>query len=141
MKTRKIQTPRDALPRLIKNWAVPVGCGLLSLFLLRFVFFAGYVPSGSMEPAIRKDSFILGVRMFRDLSVGDAAVFERDGRLLVKRVAALPGDTVTVGEERLIVPDGRYFMLGDNAETSVDSRYWDNPFVRGEHIVAKLLLP
>ncbi|MDR1321471.1 MAG: S26 family signal peptidase [Gracilibacteraceae bacterium] len=138
MRTRKT---KGALRRLIKNWAVPVGCGLLSLFLLRFVFFVGYVPSASMEPAIRKDSFIIGVRVFGDPSVGDAVAFRHDGMLLVKRIAALPGDTVTVGEERLIVPDGCYFTLGDNADISVDSRYWAEPFVRGEQIVAKLLLP
>lgn len=29
-------------------------------------------------------------------------------------------------------------MLGDNAKASYDSRYWENPFVKAEDIIAKL---
>ena len=31
-----------------------------------------------------------------------------------------------------MVPDGCYYLLGDNAEHSMDSRYWENPFVKKE---------
>jgi signal peptidase I len=125
---------------LIKNWAVPAGCGLLFLFLLNCVFFAGYVPSASMEPAIHKNSCVFGIRAAGEPALGDVVVFRHDGMLLVKRIAALPGDRVTVWGETLIVPEDGYFMLGDNTDASVDSRHWNDPFVRREQIVAKLLL-
>ena len=41
--------------------------------------------------------------------------------------------------EFLLVPDGCYYVLGDNAENSLDSRYWEEPFVKEEEIVAKYL--
>ena len=35
------------------------------------------------------------------------------------------------------VPEDSYFMLGDNRNSSADSRYWDYPYVPREDIVAK----
>ena len=46
--------------------------------------------------------------------------------------ASEPNGTVTV-------PEGHYFMLGDNRQNSKDSRYWDNQFVAFEKIVGKAL--
>ena len=132
----KAKKPRTIIRRLIRNWAVPVGCGLLFLFLLKFVFFFGYVPSDSMEPTLKTGSFILGTRMFGELQHGDIVVLEHENRLLVKRIAGVPGDVVIIGTTNRTVPDGCYFMLGDNAEQSSDSRTWEEPFVRANKIHA-----
>jgi len=122
----------------LKSWAVPFGCGLLFLVLLNCVFFVGYVPSESMEPTIRKDSVVFGVRNIGDLKLGDVVIFEHDSLLIVKRIAALSGDDIMVNGEKLIVPDGCYFMLGDNPQKSIDSRYWVDPFIPKAQIIAKV---
>lgn len=83
----------------------------------------------------------------------------------VKRIIGLPGDIIDIKhghvylnnsntplEEPYIkepmetpedlhyeVPEGCYFMLGDNRNSSADSRYWHNTFVKKEKIVAKVL--
>ncbi len=37
------------------------------------------------------------------------------------------------------VPEGCYYMLGDNRNNSLDARYWgENNFVRREKMVAKV---
>ena len=99
---------------------------------------------------------------------GDIITFQSDelGKLLVKRVIGLPGDEVSfsggyvyIDDERLdepylpqqgisasrnnevfSVPEGCYFMMGDNRTGSDDSRFWVEPYVSGEDICSKVLL-
>ena len=111
---------------------------MLVLLLFRFVFYLGFVPSASMEPTIHQGSLILGVRIFGELRTGDIVIFRHEGRTLVKRIAAGPGETCILNGSPITVPSGCYLLLGDNAADSNDARYWENPFVPGTDIIAVL---
>ena len=88
-----------------------------------------------------------------------------ESQLFIKRLIGLPGDTVEIkngkvfnnGEEDeeanshvpetptgnygpYVVPEGCYFMLGDNREHSKDSRFWSNTFVTYDEIVGKAII-
>lgn len=119
---------------------IPVFFVLLIFILFRFVFILGYVPTESMEPTINKESMVFGIRIYGELDVGDIVIFDKDGELMVKRIVAKGGDTITVDEIVYNVPDGCYFMLGDNKNNSFDSRYWENPYIAEEKIIAKVIL-
>lgn len=69
--------------------------------------------------------------------MGDIIVFQHEGRLLVKRIAAVGGDTVLHKEKKLVMPNGCFYVVGDNQLCSHDSRYWEN-MLRNEEIVAKI---
>lgn len=139
----------------MKKLALPILMLLLVFVLTRYIFLIGYIPSTSMEPTLKQNSFLVGTRIFSSLEKGDIIIFRHDGKLLVKRIAGVPGDTFTSSlplntdysnqEEQqnssLQIPEGCYFVLGDNTLHSYDSRYWEDPFVKQEDIVAKLLLP
>jgi signal peptidase I len=129
----KQATMKKLLPILI-----PVFCTILVLVLFRFVFYLGYVPTASMEPTIHQGSLILGLRQFGELHTGDVVIFRRDGRTLVKRIVASPGETYILNGSPITVPAGQYLLLGDNANDSYDARYWDDPFVPEKDLIAIL---
>lgn len=122
-------------------WLIPIATALALILLFQTVLLIGYVPSESMEPTLKKNSLILGLRPYGNLKTGDIVVFEHNEELFVKRIAACPGEEITVDGITYFVPPDSYFVLGDNSENSYDSRFWEEPFVREERIVAKLLLP
>ena len=116
---------------------IPVFCAILVLVLFSFVFYLGYVPTASMEPTIPQGSLVLGVRRFGDLHPGDIVIFRHEGRILVKRIAAGPGETYILNGRPVTIPAGYYLLLGDNAEDSFDARYWEDPFIVSSDIIAK----
>ncbi len=122
------------------KWLLPVLVTLMTVILLKSVFLFGYVPTASMEPTLPKGSYIVGLRLYTDLEKGDIIISRHDGKLLVKRIAAVEGEYVERSGEFLLVPEGCYYVLGDNAGNSLDSRCWEEPFVKEEEIVAKYLV-
>ena len=125
----------------IRPFIIPVVITLVVAVLFHSIFFLGYVPTESMEPTLKTGSLILGLRCFNDLQNGDIIIFRHDGSYLVKRIAASAGETVVHQNKLVIVPEDSFFVLGDNADNSLDSRYWENPFVSLDDVMAKLLLP
>ena len=117
---------------------IPLTVMVLLIVLFKTVLLIGFVPSESMEPTLNKGSIILGSRIFKDLDVGDIVIFKRNGRLLVKRIAATEGQQVERSGELITVPKDSFYMLGDNESCSYDSRYWEEPFIKYYEVKAKL---
>ena len=82
--------------------------------------------------------------------------------IFIKRVIGLPGETVEIKDGKVYidgaleplddsfcpekpegdfgpykVPQNCYFMMGDNRNNSLDSRYWTNHYVKKDAILAK----
>lgn len=123
----------------MKSWAAPVLIAVSVFALFRFVLMVGYVPSGSMEPTLKTGSLILALRIHPEPEVGDIAVFEYGDTMMVKRIAAVGGDRIEHNGEVISVPPGCYYMLGDNSSDSFDSRYWEDPFIPRDDVIAIVL--
>ncbi len=143
-----------SIQKRVSDWIIPVSLTLFLFCFMKYVVLVGYVPSESMEPTLPKGSVIIGSRVFHDLHTGDIIVFNRNGMLMVKRIAAGPGETIDLSSleymnslpkpkrtvDSLTIPEDCYFVLGDNAQNSLDSRYWEDPFVQSKSIFAKLAI-
>jgi len=129
---------------------VVVSAILLTLIVHETVLTVFVVKGASMEPTLREGQRVLVLRRATGASRGDLVVFRNPNRpeeVLIKRVLAgplqrvafrrgrlfvdgdpvhepyvKPGTLANEGRAELEVPEGAYYLLGDNRAESVDSR-------------------
>ena len=142
---------------------------VLAVLTNHFLIVNAKIPSGSMIPTIQEGNRIIGNRLAyinSDPKRGDIVVFyypDDESQKFIKRIIGLPGETIYIADgivyidgqpldERdyltvetygvsgpFTIPDNCYFMLGDNRNSSNDSRFWVNHFVSRDKIIAKAL--
>ena len=142
-------------------------CYLLSHFVIQVYFVSG----SSMEPSYSSGQPVL-IRKFGlpdCLGHGDVVVIHREdlGRDIIKRIVAVPGDTVRITDgvlyindipeenaaqlpamedagnaaSPILLGDGEYFVLGDNRNHSIDSRSDEIGIISSSSVKGKIIFP
>lgn len=150
----------------ILSFAVPL---IAAYIILSYVIMVSVVQSGSMEPKLPVGNTVFYNRLAyvsAEPQRGDVVVFfsKEYGSYYGKRIIGVPGDVIQFKDGYVVinnqycdetayipseietncskefeVPEGCYFMLGDNRELSNDSRYWNNPYIPKECIKGKYM--
>lgn len=156
---------KSALLEVLESVAIAV---LLAVLIRMFLFQPFIIPSGSMEPTLQIGDRIMVNKLsyhIGDPRRGDVIVFKYPmdpSRDFVKRLVAKGGETVEIRNSQLYingrqvaedylppgltfedfgpveVPPGTYFMLGDNRNSSEDSRSWG--MMPEENIIGKAVI-
>ncbi len=159
----------SAKKKIIKEILLFITPLVICFILVRYVFLVAFVTSSSMEPTLPDGSMVLYNRLAycnKQVQRGDIVIFwaPEFNMYVGKRIIGLPGDTIsfddgsvvvngetlneslyitkdvkTICDKLFVVPEDCYFMLGDNRENSIDSRFWKQPYINMENIKGKYI--
>lgn len=134
---------------------------LIATLVLPVVQIAG----NSMAPTLNEGEIVVLVKS-KELEVGDLCAFSFSNKVLIKRVVGLPGDIIEMDAEGNVyvnselldepyvvnkalgecdlefpyqVPESQYFLLGDQRDTSIDSRSSVIGCVTKDQLIGKLI--
>lgn len=142
---------------------------LLSYYISANWYQLSLIHGDSMIPAYHNMQLVIIDRHSKDYIYGDAIIFrcENLDTVLVKRVAACPGDMIVIKDGTIYVNDAissvygqeyifeysgiaqeplylganQFFVIGDNIIESKDSRYEEIGIIEEADVIGKILFP
>lgn len=141
---------------------------VIVLVIALYVIGLQQVVGDSMEPTLKNGDILIINKLSKEYKRGDIITFlYGDIKYLVKRVIGLPGEYVEIKENNIYIngeviedyvdatgmkdfdlknlgydkiPEGYYFVIGDNRGNSLDSRNYKVGLIKKEDIIGKKLL-
>ncbi|HPJ23417.1 MAG TPA: signal peptidase I [Bacillota bacterium] len=130
---------------------------IIVMIINGFFFSFAQVNGTSMQPTFCSDDAVI-IKYVESYEDNDIVILEQSDMYMIKRLVAKPGDTLLVNwsgvyvngelleslvgsstvQYNLVIPDGYYYVLGDNREVADDSRHFG--LVSEENMLGKVVL-
>ena len=113
-----------------------------------------------MLPTLKNGNIVCIKKYNLDLKQNDIIVINKNGKTIIKRLIGLPNDKIKIenyvyvnGEKNdnlyiedcgnihheIILEKNEYFVLGDNRQNSIDSRFNEIGIINEDEIIGKLI--
>ena len=136
---------------------IGIACFIISKFFVSFCIVHG----SSMSPTYKDKSIVLESKIITNIKRNDVVVIKKNNLKIVKRIIGIPNDKIVVKDgyiyineikynnlyindpgiliNEVILGKEEYFVLGDNIDNSIDSRFSEIGIIKKEEIKGKII--
>lgn len=166
MELARVETRRNFRRMLLNIAGVLTVAAAVAALMATRIFVLIQVNGSSMSPTYEAGE-VLFLCQTKEIEAGDVIGFYYGGNIFLKRVIGTPGDKIDIDQKGNVyvndelleeaylakkdlgkcelefpyeVPDGMYFVLGDNRAVSLDSRIKSIGCVQSDQIVGRVVI-
>lgn len=145
----------------MKNLFYVLAIGVICFIISKYMFCICIIHGDSMNPTYLDKQIVLENKMSDDFKTNDVVVIKKNSKKLIKRVIGCPYDKLVIREgyiyvndvkyndlyiedsgilkEEVILENNEYFVMGDNVNNSIDSRFSEIGIIKKDEIRGKVI--
>lgn len=135
--------------------------GLIVFLICNFFIQVCFVSGNSMNPTYKNGQPVIVLKFNYEVENGDVVIVKKNKKTIIKRVIGTPHDRISIIDgyiylngrkydelilndygnvkDELILGENEYFLLGDNRNNSIDSRFDEIGIIHKKDIVGKII--
>lgn len=135
--------------------------GFIIFFVNQYLFQVCVVHGESMYPTLKNKDIIFIKKFDLKIEYNDIVVIKKGDNVIIKRVVGLPNDSISIDKylyvngqknenlyienagdikNEILLKDKEYFVLGDNINYSIDSRFDEIGIINEDEIIGKKII-
>lgn len=135
--------------------------GIIIFFISNFVLQICFVHGNSMYPTLKNGQMLLVKKIDLKINNNDIVVIKKDSKIIIKRIIGIPNDQIEIidgyvyvngkkfddlyiedygnTKEKIALQQNQYYVLGDNRQESIDSRFDEIGIIDKKNIIGIII--